>query len=76
LLFKTLVDSYCMDLYRVYIDDTKMITKTVTVDVEGTISNELVSVEVPDPITVGYYVVESEDTLRNDIFKNMPGISI
>lgn len=62
-----------MELYRVFIDDTKMITKTVVVDVDGTISDELVSVEVPDPVTVGYYVVESEDILRNDIFKNMSG---
>jgi hypothetical protein len=59
------------ELYEVYIEGTKTISQKVVVDVEGVISTELVSVEVPNPITVGHYVVESLDVLKNDIFKGM-----
>lgn len=58
-----------LKLYKVYIDNTSIVTKNVTVDVDGITSIESVGLEVDDPIVVGYYAVESEAILQQDILK-------
>lgn len=60
-----------MELYRVYIDSTSNVTKTVTVNVNGVISDEQVTFEVSDPIIVGYYFVENVDDLVNNVLKGI-----
>lgn len=64
-----------MKLYKVYIDNTTYVSRDVTVDVDGINSVETVAVEVDDPIVVGYYAVENEEILKQDIFKGYTDFS-